>query len=130
MDEMRMEPRRILGQLRNHHAGLAEAPRAVRRRIAQQVPDPLAEGAPIAAPEARLEPGAHHPPRFPIEILRQIVDLRRDLAMHRMDVLVGRKAQADDVDREPALLQRADLLRDEGLRQPRITLEDEDQAGH
>jgi hypothetical protein len=130
MQEMRVELRRILRQLRHHHAGLAETPRAVGRRIADQVPQPLRESAPVAGLELRLPPGTQHAQRLLVEIFRQIGDFRRDLAMHRMEVLVGREPQRDDVDREPAQLQRANLLRDEGLRQTRIALEDEDQAGH
>jgi hypothetical protein len=127
---MRMQPRAVLRQLRHHDAGLAETPRAVGRRVAQQVLDPLPECAPIAATQACFQPRPQHAQRLLIEIFRQIADPRRDLAMHGVHVLVGRKAQGDDVDREPALLQRADLLRDKRLGQARIALEDEDQAGH
>src|SRR5258708_32895510 len=51
-----------------------------------------------------------------------------DLAMHRVQPLVGRPAQRHDQDLEAAALERRDLLGDERLGESRIALQNESDA--
>ena len=64
------------------------------------------------------------------EIFGQIEQRRLDLPVHRMDMSIGRMAQADDADIEPVRFERADLLGDEGFRKARIALEHEGDGSH
>src|SRR5258708_25680372 len=51
-----------------------------------------------------------------------------DLAMHRVQPVVGRPAQRHDQDLEAAALERRDLLGDERLGESRIALQNESDA--
>src|SRR5436190_22232122 len=48
--------------------------------------------------------------------------------MHRMHAIIGGTAQRNDEEIEAAALERGDFLGDEGLREPRIALQDESDA--
>src|SRR5688572_1533212 len=63
--------------------------------------------------------------RLEQKIFGQVENRGADLVVHRMAARVGRAAQRDDQDLEPAALERGDLLRDERLGEARIPLEDE-----
>ena len=124
VQEMRVQMAHIRRQLRGQHQRLAEAADAVRRRVAHQIGEPGAPRRGIAGQAPRDAPAAQYPQRLLVEIFGQVQTLRPDLAVHRVDRLVGRVAQRDDLDVEPALFERRDLLGDKGLRETRIAFED------
>ncbi len=123
VQEMRVQPIDIGRQLGGQHQRLAEAPNPVRGRIAAQIGEPSAARAAIARPAPQPEPSAPDPARLAVEIFRQIEHSGADPAMDRMNCMVGRPAQRDDQDLEPALLQAENFLRDEGFRKARVALQ-------
>ena len=60
-----------------------------------------------------------------MEILRQIAHRRFDFSMNGMGVFICRLTQRDDFNIHAALFKSVDFLRNEGLRKPRIALQDE-----
>ncbi len=125
MEEMRVERACLRRQLTRQHQRLPEAAAAIWRRIAPEVPEPSAERGAVAAAPPHLPPRRKDAPGFLIEILGQVGDRRADLVMHLMALGIGRMPQRDDADIKSETLKRANLLRDEGLGQAGIPLQDE-----
>ena len=125
---MGVQPADVVGQLMGKDAGLTEAPVAVGGRVAPQIglehrPRRLIARLPLGKGAA-----GPHPRRIVLQIFRQIEDLGIDPPMHRMHPFLGRLAQRHDELRDAAILEPGDLLGDEGLRQPRIPLDDRGDA--
>ncbi len=125
VEEMGMQLPDPTGQLVGEHERLAEPADAVARAIAAQVAPPGGPRRAITRPAAQRAPGGEQLARRLVEIFRQINHRRRDLVMDRMGRAVGRTPQRDDEERQAALLERANLLGNEGLGQPRIAFEHE-----
>ena len=116
-------------QLGRQHQRLAEAPHPVGGRVAPQIAQPQPARRGIGRPAPHPAPGGGDPRRLLVEILRQIDHRRGDRPVQVVHRRVGRVAQRDDGQREAAALERQDLLRDEGLGQPRIALDHDRDAG-
>ena len=123
-----MQPVDIRRQLGRQNQRLAEAADAVWRRVAAEIGEPGAPRGPVAGQAPRLAPAAPNPQRLLVEVFRQVQKLGPNLAVYRMRGLVGRMAQRNDQDVEPALFEREDLLCDEGLGQARVALQDKGDA--
>ena len=108
------------------HQRLPEPPEAVARELARQVGGKRGERPPEAGPGKARQQAAQHAARLVVQIFGEIQDRRPDLVMDRMPLLVGRPSQRHERELEPGLLQPEQFLRDEGLRQARIALEDDD----
>ena len=127
MDEMRMQP---FGRL----PAIPRPAPAPGRSGGRGCASGRAAGRAAKAPSARQKParGRHGeqaraaPARLLVQIFREIVNRRLDLVVHRMALGVGRPSQRHDDEFEPGLLQAEQFLRDEGLRQARIALQDDD----
>jgi hypothetical protein len=104
---------------------LAEAADAVRRRVADEVAQELSPRRAVAGEAPRRAPGGKASPGLAQQVFGEVEDRGADLAVDRVDGAVGRMAQRDEAQVEPELLEAADLLGDEGFRQPRIALEDD-----
>ncbi len=126
MQKMGVETRGAVPHLGCQHAGLAEPAHPVGGGIATEVgePGPERAGEPRHRPRP-ADPG-HGAARLVLQILRQVGDRRGDLAVDRVAGGIGGVAQRTDVEAESPRLEGAHLLGDEGLRQPRVALEDED----
>ena len=107
------------------HQRLAKPADAVAGALTGKVGEPQPPRGAVARAPANRAPGAQEAERCPVQIFRQIVHGRPDLVVHRMARAIGRVAQGVDDDIEPARFQALDLLRDKGLGQARIALEDE-----
>ena len=131
MKEVGVEVRRAGRQLGGEHAGLAEAPAAVRRRIAPDVAEPQAERSEVAAGRARERPGVagEHAPGRLVEVLRQVRDRRPDRPVDGVRQAIVGAPERDEVEREPLSLERGQLVRDERLRDAGVALEDHDDQG-
>ena len=119
------QPRRVF---RGDHHGLPKAAKAVAGEVPAQVGKECPKGLAIARQPAGNAPGAENAARLLMQIFRQVEDLCLDLAMDRVEVLVRGMAQRDDFELEAVTLQFAQFLRDEGLRQARIALENDADA--
>ena len=120
----------IAGQFARQHTGLSEPAPAVGCAVAREVG--VEGGACLDIRRLRLGPAATlgHASGVILQIFRQIKDIGRDLAMQVMRRRVGRVAQRHDELIDAAPLETEDFLRDEGLRQARITFDDDGEAGH
>ena len=112
----------IPGQFMRHHAGLAEAAPAVARPVAEEITQENRQQPQQARSQQGREQAARHASRLVMQIFRQVAHRRGDLMVHQMLRGVGRMAQRPDFESQAALLQSQQFLRDEGLRQARITL--------
>jgi hypothetical protein len=63
-----------------------------------------------------------------MKVFREVEEFSADRAMDGVDCAIRRMPQRSDQDFEPTPLQGEDLLRDEGFREPRITLQNEGDA--
>ena len=83
------------------------------------------------APARQAAEGPQHAQRLFVQIFREIEDRRADLVMDRMALLSVGRRRATMTRSRAGLLQAEQLLRDKGLRQPRIAFQDDhDLAPH
>jgi hypothetical protein len=131
VQEVGVEVARARGQLGREHAGLAEAPDAVRRRVAQEVGEPGAEAREVApgSPAQRLSMTPQNAAGGVPEILRKIEDRGPDRAVRGVDEGVGRAAQGGDDQTDAAPLEGEELLGYERLGDPRVPLDDDHERG-
>ncbi len=120
----------VARQLGGQNQRLPEAADAVAGRIAPQIAPPRGAGSTVPRQPARTAPRTPDAQRLVVEVLGQVGDGRTDFGVDRVRLAVGRMAQRKEREADAALLERVQLLRDEGLRQARIPLEDHaDDAG-
>jgi len=93
VQEMGVDPGYVVGQFGGHDQGLAEPTDPIRRQVAKQIAEKCPAGGSVSRPLAHPQPGAHHPDRRLVKVLRQIVDGGGDLSMDGVGLLVGRPAQ-------------------------------------
>ena len=129
--EVGVEPHDGCGGFGSQHQGLAETANPVGGAVAAQVAPPQPPRRTVARQPPRRLPAAQQAQRLLVEIFGQIQNRRANFAVDRVGRRVGRPAQRDNADIEPAFFERANLLRDKGLGESGISLEDErDRPGH
>ena len=115
----------VLRQLVGKDQRLAESAHAAWRRIAPQIAQPEIPRFPVARISPFAQPGAQDAQRLEQEVFGQVQDGRTDFVVYRVAARIRRTAQRNDQDIQAAMLERRDFLRNEGLREPWIPLQDE-----
>ena len=105
----------IRRELRRQYHSLAETADTVGGRVASQIGEPSPQREAIPGASTRAPPAAPETARLLIEIFRKIEQRGTDQLVDRVTCAIGRVAQRDDQDIEPALLESEDLLGDKSL---------------
>ncbi|KKX25745.1 hypothetical protein YH62_25320 [Rhizobium sp. LC145] len=92
VDEMNMQPIRLIGPFRCKNCGLAETAETIRRKITHQIPKEIRARPQETTLAGYLHKRSQHPQRLITQILRQIENWRLDLVMNGVAFFVCRMA--------------------------------------
>ena len=109
--------------LSRQYQSLSKTPDTVDGMIPLQIPNPQGAGGPISGTFSACKPSFYDAQRLAVKIFGQVEHRHLDLTMNRMGCRVCGMAQRDDLKVHAGFFETADFLRNEGLRQPRITFE-------
>ena len=127
---MRMQPSCPGGHLGREHQRLAKPAHPVARPVLPEIAQERQQGSDQTWPQKAAEEGSQHAAIVIMKILGQVGHGSDDLVMHRVPLTIGRPAKRHQFQRQAGALEAKQFLRDEGFRQARIALQDDDGLLH